>query len=135
MKKIFIFIALIILITLILPEKYPLDLGNRYSIDYDGRDDHALFKQGNRFVIEGHILDYAFNNNYIAAKQRPRAELKGCGIGDGYDSCKKAFEESTFFQYWIINKASGEKFGPFSLEAYTSKLEELGITNDEFLNL
>lgn len=116
-----------------LPQVYPIDLGSKYSIDYDAIDDIALFKNSNRYVIEGHVLSYAFDDDYIVAKQKPRADLEGCEMGDGYESCEKAFKESTLEQFWIVNKIDGSKFGPFSVEEYRDHLKKFEILTDNFL--
>ena len=114
---------------------YPIDLGGNYFLGYNPNSEISIFIPYETYelnVVESTIVNYAFDSMYIVAKQKPRPE---CSFESDYKSCKKAFKESTFVQYWIINKDTGEKLGPFSLETYRLKLDELGVTNNEFLNL
>jgi len=115
---------------------YPIDLGGGYVLNYDYRDDKAVLDKKSTIIIFGHVFNHVFNHRYIAVKQRPRAEIRWCSIKDPYDICQKAFNESTFFQYWIIDKGIGEKgskMGPFTVDEYRQKLTELGIETEEFL--
>ncbi len=61
-----------------------------------------------------------------------------------YKEANVAFENSTFIQYWIIDKSEQAEFnserkmysnvyGPFSKEAYLKKIVEMGVPGD--LNL
>lgn len=47
-----------------------------------------------------------------------------------YEMCKEALEKSTFYQYWIINKAKDAVYGPYNKEEYLQKHEELGVSKE-----
>lgn len=43
---------------------------------------------------------------------------------------EEAFKQSTFRQYWIINKKSNSVYGPYKKEIYLLKREELRVPKD-----
>lgn len=148
MKK-FIFISTIVVLAMITScSKFP-DVGNGYELDYNGRGDVSLIKclrEGDAptVFIYGHILDYAFDPTFIVVVERPRDSVPECtGTISGMtkNKCDEAFEQSTFKQYWIINKKERSEFnevtkiysnvyGPFQKQEYLQKREELGIPKE-----
>jgi hypothetical protein len=87
--------------------------------------------------ISGHILHYAFDSIFVLAAQRPRDSVSGIETMT-HPKYQEAFEQSTFCQYWIIDKAKecifDEKtrtysnvYGPYKREVYLTKRKELGV--------
>jgi hypothetical protein len=114
--------------------KYPEDLGNGYAVDFlfTSGSEKMVIGSNNTVIIGGPLLEYKYNSDYIIATERPFDSVRECrdGYEQDYKSCKKAFEESTFCQYWIINKHTHKIFGPIKFAEYQSKVEELAIPKD-----
>lgn len=141
MKK-FIFISTILILSIMTCCKRFPDLGNEYQLDYNGMNDISItkcLKEGDAptIFIYGHILDYAFDSNFIIVAERPRDSVPGIGTMT-QPKYQEAFEQSTFKQYWIIDKTKepvfNEKtkiysnvYGPFRNDAYLVKKRELGV--------
>lgn len=115
-----------------------VDLGGKYRLIHSAiYTDLAIVKEYNVEVINGHILDYAFDSNFILAAQRPRDSVAGMETMSA-NEYEKAFEKSTFRQYWIIDKTKESVFnettmvysnvyGPFKKEEYIQKRGDLNI--------
>lgn len=117
-----------------------IDLGDGYKlINSASFNDLTIVTEQNIVVIDGHILEYDFDSTFVIASQRPRDSVPGMGTMTKrkYD---EAFEQSTFRQYWIINKkekysldtlaqlaSDSNVYGPFKREEYLQKREELGV--------
>jgi hypothetical protein len=97
---------------------YP-DVGEGYKLDTDPRYDVALLDDENHILLHGHLLDYAFNNDFIIAVQRVRDDVLECSgkIRSTYDECRDAFKKSTFSQYWIIDKRESAEKAVWEVEA------------------
>lgn len=124
--------------------KFP-DVGNGYQLDYNGMNDISIIKclkEGDAptIFIHGHILDYAFDSTFIIVAERPRDSVPGIETMT-QPKYQEAFEQSTFKQYWIINKKERSEFnevtkiysnvyGPFQKEEYLQKREELGVPKE-----
>lgn len=118
-----------------------IDLGDGYKlINSASFNDLTIVTEQNIVVIYGHILEYNFDSTFVIASQRPRDSVPGMGTmtKKKYD---EAFEQSSFRQYWILNKKVIPEFnettkiysnvyGPFKREEYLQKREELGIPKE-----
>lgn len=117
------------------------ELGDGYKFNYDGRYTLAIVNSNNNIVITETILDYAFDSTFIIVSQRPWDSIPNIRTMN-YTESNKAFEESTFRQYWIINKREKSEYsfdtrtklarysnvyGPFKKHEYIQKREELKI--------
>lgn len=110
-----------------------VDLGNGYRFDYDpviSRDDAIFGPDENVYAVEGHVTGYNFDSTFIVAEQKPRHVI----LRDTYRKLNitlpeedKIFEQSTFRQFWIINKKQDKRYGPFTKEKFLEKRGELGI--------
>ncbi len=120
--------------------KYP-DLGGGYKFDYDGKYTLCIVDSNNTLMITETILDYAFDSTFIIVSQRPWDSISNIKTMS-YSESRKAFEKSTFRQYWIINKKETSKYsldtltmqarysnvyGPFKKGDYLKKREELDV--------
>lgn len=120
------------------------DIGSEYKLEYNSMNDIGIINSENSYLIYGHILDYAFDSTFIVVAERPRDSVPECtGTMPGMTLKKSqaAFEQSTFRQYWIINKKEKSEFneatkiysnvyGPYKKEEYLQKREELGIPKE-----
>ena len=130
-NKKFVFMVLIVVIILGCSE-FP-DLGNGYKLDYNTNNDIYILNSENTIIINGHILKYNFDSVYIIAEQKPRKVI----LKDTYDNTnmdfkkrEKIFKESSFRQYWIINKINDSICGPLNKDDYLKKFDELGVTKE-----
>lgn len=142
-KTIFIF-SLIVLSALSSCKKFP-DLGNGYRLSYNGMNDISIIKylkEGDAptIFIYGHILDYAFDSVFIIVAERPRDSISGIETMT-QEKYQEAFEQSSFRQYWIIDKTKESVFdertrtysnvyGPYKKDAYLTKKEILEVPDN-----
>ena len=129
MKRII--IPIIILIIAGCERSTQINLGSDYRlITSTSFNDLTIVTSDNVVVIKGHILNYAFDSNLIIASQRPRDSIKGIETLT-YKEYKKAFNESDFKQYWIIDKnrpqvydneshTFSNVYGPYKHDGYLS---------------
>lgn len=94
-------------------------------------------------IIEGHIVDYAKNDCYLLADQKPLDSILGGYVHDGngryhglreydttmnYNQLKKQLEDTpTTHQYWIMVVKTADVYGPFSYEDYIDMKNKLGV--------
>ncbi len=91
----------------------------------------------NRVLIDGHIMDYNYDSVYIVVEQKLKDSIPECANSKGmnYQVYKKAFDNSPFRQYWIVNLENNNIFGTYKLDAYLLKKKELKINNDLILEV
>jgi hypothetical protein len=144
MKK-FIFISLLLTLTIILGCKRLSELGSGYKLDYNSMGDISIVKNYQKetemVMVYGQILDYAFDSTFIIAAEKPRDSIPECNgkvEGITLKQSDEAFAKSTFRQYWIIDKSAlpvfdsktrtySNVFGPFRKKEYLEKRRELGV--------
>lgn len=141
MKNYALFLTIAILMILTGCSKYP-DLGDGYKFDYDGKYTLSIVNVNNNIVITETILDYAFDSTFIIVSQRPWDSIPNIKTMN-YSESNKAFEKSTFRQYWIVNKKEKSEYsldtltnlarysnvyGPFKKGDYLRKREELNVS-------
>ncbi len=144
MRK-FIFYFMILILVPIGCKRFP-NLGNGYQLSYNGMNDISIIKclkEGDAptIIIYGHILDYTFDSTFIIVAECPRDSVPGIKIMT-QPEYQEAFEQSTFRQYWIINKIEKSEYsmdtltrlarysnvyGPFKKHEYLQKREDLKI--------
>lgn len=139
---------LLIMILFSCNSKFPLDLGKGYKLVYDPNSYFGITDPQNNVVIDAHVIDYSADSTYVIVKQKPVDLI----LKDTYNNPEwnlkkrdKLFEESSFRQYWIINKKEkGEYsldtltqlarysnvYGPFDRQEYLQKREELGVPRE-----
>ena len=120
------------------------ELGDGYKFDYDGRYTLSIVDLSNNIVITETILDYVFDSTFIIVSQRPWDSIPNIKTMN-YTESNKAFENSTFQQYWIINKKEQSKYsldtltmrarysnvyGPFKKNDYLKKRAELKVPKE-----
>ena len=141
--------VLLAILTSCTDHKHP-DLGEGFRLVSDGKYSLEIVDVQNNVVVATHILNYAFDSTFIIASQRPWVFPGIPKIEDmTYNQQNEAFEKSEFRQYWIVNKREkGEYrldtltrlarysnvYGPFDMQKYLQKREELEIPNELKLN-
>lgn len=136
-------VGVVVLATLIIAmgcSKYP-KLGSGYKFNNDGRYTLSIVNSNNNIVVAETVLEYAFDSTFIIASQRPWDSIPNVSTMN-YRESNKAFDKSTFQQYWIINKKKksvyayneaskkatySNVYGPFKKEEYLLKRKELGV--------
>jgi hypothetical protein len=119
------------------------DLGDGYRFETLNCETLEIVNSDNTVFVDGVILDYAFDSTFIVVSQRPWHVPDVLGIKEmKYKEHQKAFENSKFLQYWIINKKEESKYsldsllkvakysnvyGPFQKDEYLKKREELDV--------
>jgi len=125
--------------------KFP-ELGNGYQFEYNAAGDISIVKylknvDSPTYFVYGHILAYTFDSTFIVVEERPRDSVPECTgkiPGMTKDRCDEAFANSTFSQYWIINKKEKPEFnektavysnvyGPYTKAEYLKARERLGL--------
>ena len=115
---------------------YP-DLGSGYKFFHEGKYGVSIVDYQNTQIIKNTVLEYDFDSIFIVISQRPWDSVSGRDTMT-YKESNKAFENSSFKQYWIIDKLQesvfneitkgySNVFGPYSKEEYLSKRKELGV--------
>lgn len=112
-----------------------IDLGNHYAWYEDRIIVRILEEKENSLswdiLIRPQVLNYDYDDKFIIAYQ----------VYDGsfyYDSLQRENERDSLFaqfevlkkmkySYWIINKESGQVFGPLRKTEFVRKCEELGV--------
>lgn len=138
-KLIITFFSIILLLSC---TKLP-ELGRGFRFWRDGKYTLEIVNSENTVMIRETILEYAYDSTFIIVCQRPRDSIPNIRTMN-YSQSNKAFENSSFRQYWIINKEEksiysydsisnsakySNVYGPFKKNEYIQKRKEFGIPN------
>ena len=111
-------------------QKYPLDLGGGYKIEYDPSSYFCLIDKNNTGVVDAHITKFKFDSIFIVIEQKPVDLI----LKDTYNNPEwnlkkrdKLFEESALRLYWIIDKREACSYGPYQKNEYLEKMNELKV--------
>jgi hypothetical protein len=122
------------------------NLGNGYAFETLEGKTLEIVSIENSVVVPGVIIEYSFDSVFILAKQKPWNLPNINGIeAMSYRDRSKAFEESKFYQYWIIDKSKdciyigydsinndakySNVYGPYTLEQFKVKRIELMVSD------
>ena len=123
-------------------ESENLGSGYRFLI-WDGSA--GIVNSDSVYVISSEVLKYAYDSTFIIASQRPWDSIPGVPDLElmKYKERNEAFKQSTFKQYWIINKKEKNNYtgynsnrnranysnvyGPYSKKEYLQKRVEMGV--------
>jgi len=133
MKKIIINIALIMLLATSCTQKYPLELGKGFKIDYDGNSYFYLLDKSNTVVIKPHIISFNVNSKFILVEQKPIELILDSINKTPHVTLKKrdyAFKKSKLRRFWIIDKINDSVYGPLTKDEYLKKRKELKIPKE-----
>lgn len=111
-SNLFIYYCFVLLIQGCTPD-YTKDLGEGYFYrDEGGNIKDILCEKPNGGEIPATILDYAYNSEFIIAKQKPKLPQKSLYKRDYVYNT-----DNTFF-YWIIVKTNNNVIGPLNIQEY-----------------
>lgn len=111
-SNLFIYCCFVLLIQSCTPD-YTKDLGGGYFYrDEGGNIKDILCEKPNGGEIPATILDYAYNSEFIIAKQKPKLPQEPL-----YKKDYVYNTDNTFF-YWIIVKANNIVIGPLDMQGY-----------------
>jgi hypothetical protein len=122
-----------------------VNLGENLRIITSASMNHLVIVDENNVVkVNRHILDYNFDSTFIIVAQRPWDSVPELNAMEYYQS-HRAFKNSTFKQYWIINKKEKGDFlsdtltkrghytnvyGPFKKNEYLLMRQNLGVPQE-----
>ena len=116
--------------------KFPI-IDKEYKFEYDPMNDICLLNNKNTYIINGNITKYNCDSIFIIIEQKPRDSIINKYIYEGskitFNQLKKIYNESTFYQYWIINKTSHSVYGPYKYNNYLAKRKEFGVPESLYL--
>jgi hypothetical protein len=140
MKK-FLIISLVLGTLILSCIKFP-NIGVGYKLEYNAMGDIGIVNSVNSYLIYGHILEFAYDSNFIILSERPRDSVPECLYlnGENARDCDLAFNRSLFRQYYIIDKRKESYFiettksysnvyGPFKKEKYLEMVNSLKVSN------
>ena len=110
------------------------DLGDGYILYYHARGGLYSITDSTHLVLIGYnIKGFYFNSNYILADQE-LSDFFGILIDSlqhhmTYEVNKEDIKKSKFHQFWIIDKAKHNVYGPFRKGEFYIKMKELGISD------
>ena len=111
-SNLFIYCCFALLIQGCTPD-YTKDLGEGYFYrDEGGNIKDILCEKPNGGEIPATILDYAYNSEFIIAKQKPKLPQEPLYKKD------YVYNTGNTFFYWIIVKANNIVIGPLDMQGY-----------------
>ncbi len=114
-------------------QKYPMELGGGYKVDYDGNSYFYLLDKNNTVVIESHIKSFKEDSKFIIVEQIPVKLILDSINKTPHVTLKKRDEilkKSKLKKFWIINKVSNNIYGPLKKDEYLQKRKELKIPKE-----
>ncbi|WP_191963383.1 DUF3997 domain-containing protein [Flavobacterium luteum] len=121
-------IILIISIVLTSCEDSMPVINKEYKLQYDRNSDIYLIKIKNEeTLIQGHIMFYGYNKNFIIAQQKFQQNITEANLANNYNDRRKAVFESNLSAYYIFKIDTDSVFGPFDKQEYLSVRERLNI--------
>lgn len=131
MKKL-IFLILLPIISQSCGKEFPDLGGNGYYLDYNDNEDLCI-KQPikgmagyDKLVVFGRIEQYAFDENFILVAEKPRDSVPG-NLNMNLQHYEKMFNQSSFRQYYILNKKNDSLYGPFKKEKFIEIKKALNV--------
>jgi hypothetical protein len=107
-----------------------INLGGKYRLtNTTSLRDLTLVDSNSIVVINGHILDFVVDSQYILVAQRPRDSVffpRNARL----EEQDKIFEESPFRQFWILNKITDSIYGPYSWNDFLKKRADLQVSRN-----
>ncbi len=127
-------------------QKYPLELGSGYKINYDRNSYFYLLDKDNTVIVSSHITAFNFDSTFIIAEQKPVDLILENTYSSEFNLEKrdKLFKNSVLKQYWIIDKTKpcnnigfdsisqfvkySNVYGPYSKNEFMIKKNIFGIS-------
>jgi len=131
MKKL-IHLILILIVALSCGKEFPDIGGNGYYLDYNDNEDLCI-KQPikgmtgyDNLIVFGRIEQYAFDENFILVSEKPRDSVPGI-LDMNFQQFQKVFNQSSFRQYYILNKKNDSLYGPFKKDKFIEERKALDV--------
>jgi hypothetical protein len=105
------------------------DLGKGYKFVHEGKYGLSIVNEKNTIVIQQHVLEYKCDSVFVLVAQRPFNSISGRDTMT-YSEFNKEFKNSTFKQYWIIDKTQDNVYGPLLKKEYIKKRKELDVSEE-----
>lgn len=105
------------------------DLGKGYKFVHEGKYGLSIVNEKNTIVIQQHVLEYKYDSVFVLVAQRPFNSISGRDTMT-YSEFNKEFKNSTFKQYWIIDKTQDNVYGPLLKKEYIKKRRELDVSEE-----
>lgn len=121
------------------------DLGKGYKFVHEGKYGLSIVNEKNTIVIQQHVLYYKYDSVFVLVAQRPFNSIAGRDTLT-YSEFNNAIKNSTFKQYWIIDKTKNcenigfdsinqiakysNVYGPYSKEQYLQNRKELAVPEE-----
>ena len=127
-----IFLILLLIVSLSCRKEFPDIGGNGYYLDYNDNEDLCI-KQPikgmagyDKLIVFGRIEQYAFDENFILVAEKPRDSVPGI-LNMNLQQYEKIFNQSSFRQYYILNKKNDSLYGPFKKEKFIETRKTLNV--------
>lgn len=117
-------------------EKFPLQIGENYFIDYDSNGNVCLLDCNNSIIIKGEIINFKYDSLLILIEQKPIDLILKEVDSDpkiSYKKRKEIVKNSKVRLYWIILKNENKILGPYNLEEF--KLKNMEKNKNKNLSL
>ena len=121
------------------------DLGNGYKFFHEGKYGLSVVNSENTIMVKQHVLDYSYDSTFVLVVQRPFRSISGRDTMT-YSELNKAFKNSNFKQYWIIDKIQSSEnigfdsinqvakysnvYGPYTKNEFILKRNVLGVSEE-----
>jgi hypothetical protein len=113
------------------------ELGHGYFLTRNSSNGHAIGKPTKGYstnevvtlIIYGDIVSYDFDSQFIGAAEKPRDSIPGLN-NLPYQESEKVFTQSSFKQYYILDKEKDQLYGPYKRETFDIKRKELKVSDN-----
>lgn len=101
-------------------------LGSGYFYRNEGREvKDILCKKANGGEIPATVVEYAYDDDFIIAKQKPKLPQDPL-----YDKEYQYTKGNMEFYYWLIIKENNLVLGPYDLEEFNNQMRNYKIPNE-----
>ena len=112
------------------------ELGNGYFLTLNPMNDYSIAKpiegvstnEAYSLIIYGDIASFDFDSRFIIVAEKPRDSVPGLK-SLRYEECQRQFKISNFRQYYILDKVSEQRYGPYKRNIFDAKRKELNVSN------
>jgi Protein of unknown function (DUF3997) len=125
-------ILMIIIITIFSGCRFPISnipLGDGYVLLREDQKNRMLLKSISKdesfsTVIPGNVIEYDYDESFIVIfREASKYSFNHLSNKALWEKCA-----GEYYQFWIVEKATGKKYGPLNLEKYLTKRKELTLS-------
>ncbi|MGC9375749.1 MAG: DUF3997 domain-containing protein [Bacteroidales bacterium] len=108
-------------------------IDGKYDLVYNGVNDTGLVNtETDIYIVYGNIVEFAYDSTYIVLAEKPRDSVPEA-FGLPLPEKNKIFYASKFRQYYIFNKTTEKRYGPFNRIEFDNAIQELNIPDNLIL--